>query len=406
MIKTSKTCSALRRLGFSGALRLVIFSWLFAIYLLINACNTPAIKEASSATKQTNSGSQPKMLVKHARGFSVDYHADYRVLNLIRNQGPKKDTTKFALVSSSKIIPSGFDKAHIIQVPVKRIIGMSSLQIAMADFLDSPEVLIGLANLKYVNSLPVRRNIEAGKIAEVGEEGTINNEAIISLKPDLILATGTVDGNTTKFQTIINAGVPVILVSEWLENTPLGRAEWVKLLAVLLNKEDLVNKKFGEIEMRYTKLAALAREPAKKPSIIVGMPYKGSWFVPDGTSFLSKFLIDAGASYHWSNQRGTGSMGLSFEAVAPIALQADYWINCGTANSKADIAASDQRYTYFKPYKINTIYNFNKRVNDLGSNDYWESGVVNPHLVLSDLIKIIHPELLPSYQLTYYKQIL
>jgi iron complex transport system substrate-binding protein len=136
------------------------------------------------------------------------------------------------------------------------------------------------------------------------------------------------------------------------------------------------------------------------------MPYKGTWFVPDGTSFLAKFLHDAGASYQWATTKGTGSMGLSFESVAPVALTAEYWINCGTANSKADIEAIDRRYTDFRPFKTNGIYNFNKRTNREGSNDYWESGVVNPHLVLSDLIKILHPELLPGYQLTYYKQIL
>ncbi|MBC7914482.1 MAG: ABC transporter substrate-binding protein, partial [Pyrinomonadaceae bacterium] len=153
-------------------------------------------------------------------------------------------------------------------------------------------------------------------------------------------------------------------------------------------------------------LAEIGKRALKKPQIIVGMPFKGSWFVPDGTSFMTRFFNDAGATYTWAGIKGTGSMGLSFETVAPIALKADYWINSGTATSKKDIASRDIRYTYFGPYKKNTVYNFNKKLNDLGSNDYWESGVVNPHLVLADLIKILHPELLPKHELVYYKQLL
>src|SRR5690606_29142741 len=112
--------------------------------------------------------------------------------------------------------------------------------------------------------------------------------------------------------------------------------------------------------------AEIGRKATQKPSIIVGMPYKGSWFVPDGTSFMTRFFKDAGASYDWANTKGTGSMGLSFESVAPIALKADFWINCGTATSKDYIASMDVRYTFFKPFKTNTIYNFNKKMNDLG----------------------------------------
>jgi iron complex transport system substrate-binding protein len=276
----------------------------------------------------------------------------------------------------------------------------------MADFAESPNVLTGLASSKYVSSPKVRANIKAGRVVEVGEEGTINSEVIIATKPDLVMAMGNPTASFSKYQNLLNAGIPVVLVSEWLEHSPLGRAEWVKLMAALVNKEALVNTKFARIEKEYARLAKIGRSSLRKPSIIVGMPYKGSWFVPDGTSYMTQFFKDAGASYNWYDTKGTGSMGLNFESVAPVALKADYWINFGIANTKTDISTLDERYTYFKPFKNNTIYNFNKRVNDIGSNDYWESGVVNPHLVLSDLIKILHPEALPKHELIYYKQIL
>lgn len=344
--------------------------------------------------------------IKYAKGFDIKYVGDYKIIQLFNHNALKTDTTQFVLVQRGKVVPAGFAKSQVIEIPIKKLVGMSSLQIAMADFVDSPDIITGLNSLKYVNSPAVRKNIKAGKVKEVGEEGSINAEVVISIHPDLIMAMGNPSASVSQYQTIINAGIPVLLISEWLENTPLGRAEWVKLMAALVNQEDLADRKFARIEKEYNRLAELGKNTATKPVVIVGMPFKGSWFVPDGTSFMAQFFKDAGADYSWADTKGTGSMPLSFESIAPVALKADYWINTGTVNSKAEIATADERYTFFKPYKTNAIYNFNKRINDLGSNDYWESGVVNPQLVLADFIKIFHPDLLPNYELFYYKQIL
>ena len=176
-------------------------------------------------------------------------------------------------------------------------------------------------------------------------------------------------------------------------------------MGALVNKEGFVNKKFDSLSLAYEKLAQQARQAVVKPSVIIGMPYKGSWFVPAGESYMAQFLRDAGASYRWLDSKGVGSLSLNFESVAPEALTADYWLNVGYVDTKADIVAKDQRYGSFKPFKTGQVYNYNKLVNDIGSNDYWESGAVNPQVVLADLIRILHPELLPDHSLVYYKQL-
>jgi iron complex transport system substrate-binding protein len=161
------------------------------------------------------------------------------------------------------------------------------------------------------------------------------------------------------------------------------------------------------MEQEYKRLAVLSQKVKTKPSIITGMNSKDSWFVPNGNSYMAQFFRDAGADYHWNNTKATGSLALNFEAVYPIALTADYWLNVGISNydNKKEILAKDPRYTDFKAYKSGQIYSYNKRVNSRGSNDYWESGAVNPQIVLADLIKILHPELLPDHELVYYKQV-
>ena len=135
------------------------------------------------------------------------------------------------------------------------------------------------------------------------------------------------------------------------------------------------------------------------------MPIKGTWYVPEGNSYLTHFLQDAGATSKWADIKGIGSLPLSFEVVAPEALKADFWLNIGYVDSRQEVEGKDNRFADFKPFKNGNLYNHNKKTNDVGANDYWESGAVNPQLVLSDLIKILHPELLPGHQLLYYKQL-
>ena len=176
-------------------------------------------------------------------------------------------------------------------------------------------------------------------------------------------------------------------------------------MAALVDKEGLVNKKFDAVVLEYNKLVQLAKKAVVKPRVITTMPVKGTWYVPEGNSYLSHFLQDAGGTIKWADTKGIGTLPLSFELVAPEALKADFWLNIGYVNSKAEMTARDKRFADFGPFKNGNVYNYNKKINDAGANDYWESGAVNPQIVLSDLIKILHPELLPHHQLVYYQQL-
>jgi iron complex transport system substrate-binding protein len=213
------------------------------------------------------------------------------------------------------------------------------------------------------------------------------------------------DDAFSRYKTLIDAGIPVLPNAEWLETTPLGKAEWVKLIGALTDREAFVNRKFDSVEKSYQRLAAIGSTAPIKPSVIVALPFKGTWYTPAGGSYMAQFLRDAGATYRWADSKGTGSLALSFETVAPVALTADFWLNVGYVNSKNDIRAQDPRFGAFHSFQTGAIYNFNNRLNDLGSNDYWESGAVSPQIILADLIRILHPELLPKDTLVYYKQL-
>lgn len=375
------------------------FSCILVFLLLTSSCRQ------APTTKKHNSAKTGSAEIKYARGFTIDYYDTYKLVSIYSGTGPTADTAEYVLLPKGGKAPEGYRKAQLITIPVQNLVAMSSTHVAQADFVGVADEIVGLGSFKYISSPIVRKNIAAGKVKDVGVDGTMNDELLISMKPGLVIVMGNPDAKFTKYATLTNAGVPVMLNSEWLETTPLGRAEWVKVMAALTNRETLVNAKFDKIEKEYHRLADIGRNAKTKPSLISGMPFKGVWNVPDGDSYMAQFFKDAGTSYKWSSIKGKGSLALNFETVAPEALKADFWLNVGYVDSKKDIQAVDARYADFKPFKNGNIFNNNKRVNDLGSNDYWESGSVSPQLILADLIKILHPELLPVHQLVYYKQL-
>lgn len=350
---------------------------------------------------------RPQVAIRYARGFTIRYSGPYKFVSIMSPFDKSVDTVRYVLVPRGTPAPKGYAASQVIDIPLRSIVAMSSMHVGLAEFLGAEDLIVGLGNLKYVSSPKVIQRIDAGKVREVGRDQTINDEQVITMQPDLLMAMGSPTARLDHYRTIRGAGVPVLINSEWVETTPLGRAEWVKLLAALLNKETLVNQKFAKVEQEYNRLAALTKPVASKPTIISGMNSKDAWFVPDGDSYMTRFFLDAGGKYPWVNRRATGSLPLNFEAVYPVALTADYWLNVGmmSVDSKQSVLAKDVRYADFKAFKTGRLYSYTKRVNSRGSNDFWESGAVNPHLVLADLIRILHPDLLPKHQLVYYQQL-
>ena len=366
----------------------------------------PAPAASPAAPSPTPRAAPGRTTAQFAKGFTIAYAGNYKVVTIRSPFEQKTTATRYLLLPRGATRPAGFADAQVINTPIRSLVGLSSMHVALADFLGAADVLVGVGDFKYASAPRVRQRIAAGQVFEAGQGKALNNELLIARHPDLVMTTGWPGEGLTRFQTLNAAGVPVMINSEWVETTPLARAEWVKVLAALLNQEDLVNQKFGRVAREYQRLRALARKAAHRPSVVVGLPFKDVWYVPDADGYLAQFLRDAGATYHWDRTRApSGSLALSFETVAPVALVADYWLHTGSVDSKAALLAQDGRYAAFAPYQTGRVFNNNRRTNAQGANDYWESGAVRPDLVLADLIRILHPELLPRGSLTYYQQL-
>ncbi len=362
---------------------------------------TPPIKSAAHAAPSR--AASARTTVQFAKGFTIEYLPTYKVINILNPAGRQVTPTRYALVPRGQPHPPGFPASRVIEIPIRTLVGLSSSHVALADFLEADDVLVGLGSLQYASAPRVRQRIAQGKIFAVGEGRELNNEQLIAHHPDLVMATGWPSESLSRYETLAAAGIPVLLNSEWVETTPLGRAEWVKVLAALLNKEDLVNQKFGQVAREYQRLAGLGHRVTRRPSVLLNAPFKDTWYLPEADSYQTQYLRDAGSTYHWDKTTAPGSLALTFEAVAPVALTADFWLQPGTASTQAALLAQDARFADFKAFKRRAVYNNNRRTNAQGSNDYWESGAVRPDLVLGDLLQILHPELLPGRQLYYYQ---
>jgi len=365
-----------------------------------NTGNTSEKEQSLTFSSETE-----EIEVKYAKNFKVKYFEDYKLVTITKVFQDSNETLEYVLLHAGKKPPKNFKKEQIIQIPVQSLITLSSTHVALADVLDVTKTIIGNSNNNIITSGKLPDRIKAEKVAEVGRGNQLNRELIIALQPDILMMSGVYASVYNKYQEALSGSTNILVNTEWMEEHPLARAEWIKFLALFYNKEKLANQKFKKIESDYLRIKKLAQNVHRKPTVFGGLPHKNTWYVARGNSYVAKFLKDAGADYIWKDIEGVGSYPLDFERVFEKAYQCDYWLNVGVAKSKEQMLNQDSRYAQFDAFQNDAVYNNNAQVNKQGGNDYWMTGLVNPHIVLADLVKIFHPQLLPEHKLFYYKKI-
>jgi len=347
------------------------------------------------------------LCISKAERLSIEKIEDYtRIVISGPWQGAKGITNEFFLIKRGTSVPEGVDSAKIIYVPVERIICMSTTHTAMIQALNEEKSIIGMSGTNFAYSGKLRPAIENGNIEDVGYEGNLNNELIIKISPDLIMMYGVGNESAGYTAKIEDLGIKVIYNADYLETDPLGKAEWIKLFGALYCREALADSIYNTESVNYNDLASLIeRKVTTRPKVLLGLPYKDTWFISPGNSFISKLIQDAGGSYLWKEMVSDVSMPLGLENVYLNALNADYWLNIGSVSTVVEITAVDPRLKELPCYKSGRLYNNNKRISPGGGNDYWESGTLYPHLILKDIATILHPGIFGNDDLFYYKKV-
>lgn len=343
--------------------------------------------------------------LSYSKGFTIEYRQGYKLIEVKSPWPGASRSFRYALYKRGWPKPKGVEADGFFETPLRRAITFSTTYIPQIVALGETESIIGVDNAAYVSTPEVRARIAAGKVAETTRNYLPNIEIMIALAPDAIFTYGM--GNEWDSQPkMTEAGLPVIISGEWNEADPLARVEWIKFIAAFYDKETLAASIFDATAKEYERVRALAASAKTRPTVLVDGPFQGSWAVSGGRSYMARFLSDAGAAYLWAGDSSTGALTLSIEAVYARALKADFWLNPAiSVNSIADLVAMDSRFSSLPAVASGNVWNDNVRISPEGGNDYFESAVLHPDLVLADLVKIFHPELLADRPFTYYKRV-
>ena len=356
-------------------------------------------KESVSAQQTASADREAHITPQYAKGFQLSYADGYILMDIQDPQNEESTRFQYALVERGTK-PEGIPADYtVIEIPVRSAICMTSLQLSNFIKLGAEDKVVGITSTRHLFNQTVNKQLKEGKTAKIGIEGNFDNEVIMSINPDLILISPFKRGG---YETMKDIGIPLIPHLGYKETTPLGQAEWIKFVGLLLGMEKEANDKFSAIEKRYNELKALTAEGQvkKRPIVFSGEIHGGNWYAVGGKSFLAQLFKDAGADYFLKDDDRSGGVTLDFETIYNQADDADYWriVNSypGTYSYEA-LKEQDPRYADFRAFREKGVIYCNMR-----EKPFYESKPTEPEVLLADLLHIFHPDLLPDHTPVYY----
>ena len=373
-------------------------------------CNALFLVILSFSLVECKNESKPNVIisakneVRYAKGFSIQNYDGYSVVT-VKNPWPKATKTYTYILKEKKgIVPDSLKQNLIIPVPIKTIVVTSTTHIPSLELLDEVNTLIGFPHCDYISSEKVRARIDAGNIKELGNNQDLNTEVLLDMQPHVIIGYG-IDNKNPTLDNLQKSGLKVMLNGDWNEENPLGKAEWIKFFGALYGKQKQATALFTKIEKDFLKTIKIAKMAKTTPSILAGDMFEDRWYLPRGTSWGSLLLKQANGNYLWQETSGTGSLSLSFETVFEKAKSADVWITSGQFSSLKEMTNSNPHYAEFNAFKNKNVYSFSGKKGKTGGILYYELAPNRPDLVLKDLVKILHPELLIGYKPFFFEKL-
>ena len=345
-----------------------------------------------------------KAVISDAQNFTIRYSGNYKVVT-VKEPFPGGSPQTYVLVQCGTPAPKlqgNLAGAEVVTVPVRSVFAESTTQLPAIVDLGEVGALRGIGSEEYVVSKPVRRLFSSPNFVEFAKSGDIDVERVLGAKPDVLLTAGT---DSPAYGQLRDSGVPVVAIAEYLEATPLGQAEWAKLIAALFNREARAQATFAGVAARYHQFEQVAASvpPAQRPRVMTGYEDSGIYYEQGGRSLTDRLITDAGGVSVWADNTDTGPLMIDLEAELGRAANSDVWINGSQFwTSLADVTKDDPRYTAFRPFGLGEVWVPNRVKNVNGGLDFFERGVARPDLVLGDLIKVFHPSLARSWRFVFY----
>lgn len=352
-----------------------------AIILFIAfSCSNPDKKSVSIADKVY----EPE----YAKFFRIEYFNDYKKISILNPWDNEDLNINYYVTNAGEGSVKPDSRNFILHQQVGKVIALSSPMVGLLNILQLDSTIIGVSDPDFIYNDLIYEKIEEGKIANVGKSISVNMETIISLEADLIVGSGW-DKLSPDFERMIQLNQTPLLMYDWRETHPLGKAEWMILLSSFFNMEEEAIESFDLIKTRYNELKSSVHYD-KKPGVFNGSEYQGIWYSAGGQSYMSQLYKDAGANYIMKNDSSAGSVMLDFEVIMSKAEKTDFWIYTGSTDQGSLSLLKDPKYQSISAVKNHRVFSFHKRMNKRGANEYWETASYKPDVVLQDLIRIFH----------------
>jgi iron complex transport system substrate-binding protein len=353
---------------------------LFFLALLFFSCESGEIKRAAQGNFYTP---------QYANGFCIDTASGKKVLRVFN---PFQHSQQLSY-------------SYAVDSAARRVVCMSTTHAALLSFIGMAERIVGVASAELVYDSALYARYAAGRLMSVGYDTQLNMERLLALHPDVIFTYGISGELTSVAAKLEELGLRVVYIGEYTEEHPLGKAEWAVAVASFFGCEALAADKFSQVANEYNRLKKLPDAASRNAQTLLNAPWGEAWFVPGRRGNMATLLHDAGGESVVALRNHRDSYPISIERAYRCAQQATCWINPGQAASLAELRSMHKLIENIPAFRQGEVYNSNARLNAHGGSDFFEAGTVSPHIILKDLIKILHPDLLPQHELFYYKKL-
>jgi len=348
----------------------------------------------------------------YAQCFTLEYLHGCKVLRVLSPWRDARVSFTCVLVPRGTKPPADAPKGQgvtVLEIPVRRMVLNSITLVPMLALLGEEKALVGFTGLPRVHTPAIAARIDRGQVTEVSAGGVslgaINLERLELSQPEAVVVHANGNPQSDMHDKLMEAGFPTLVEASFMESSALGRAEWIKYLAALFDKEDQAEALFAGMASRYQGVAAKARGLAHRPKVLIGTPYRGVFYVPAGISYMAGLTADAGGDYLWSDDDSRGSLPLGLEAVTARASQAEIWLQPWTVRSLEELAALDERFTALPCFQQGKVFNNDMRLDINGFDRFWEESASRPDELLADIMGVIHPELLPGRESIWFRRL-
>ena len=375
-------------------------NWRILTLLLLSLCCVISCHVRQGVITDETQGEE--YILHHAEGFRVTCHSDYTVVEVRDPWNPLRNLQRYVLVDRNKEVSTNLPEGTLIRTPIQKIGVYTAVHCAALDELGVIDAIIGVCESRFIKSPAVLSRLTEGLIADLGESVSPNTEKMMALGVEVIL---TSPFQNAGYGSVEKTGIPIIECADYMETTPLGRAEWLRFLGLFTGQTTLADSLFYETEARYMDIKNKVAKLTRRPTVFTEKKYGSVWYVPSGQSYMAQLYRDAGADYEFSHLPGSGGTPLSFETVLDKAIHADFWLfnyNSDTSMTYQFLEAEYALYAHFDAFKLGRVYGCNTH-----TSFFYEEAPIHPDYLLRELVAIFHPEKMPEdYPFRYFHLLL